>query len=296
MKDGRIVVGVDPRGPLAPVEWAYREAARRDAHLDLVHAWDPPVLLSPLDVAAETYDPARFEAEAKRELDRAVTSVAPDLRRSVPDVDLIAPDGGISRQLLDVSKGADLLVLGSRGRGLVRGLLGSVSHQCVHHARCPVTVIPPTWKSSRPPRRIVTGIDGSDGSAAALRWAIEEASLWDVPLAVVHSWYTPYPVEPWGMVVTPKDRDIFLEQSRSLIDKMVDEAITNGAPSPPKVVPMTIEDAAGPALVNASETADLLVVGSRGRGGFGALLLGSTSLHCLHHAACPVTVVRAVEF
>jgi nucleotide-binding universal stress UspA family protein len=142
-------------------------------------------------------------------------------------------------------------------------------------------------------RRIVVGVDGSMGSADALRWAMAEASLWNVPLAVVHSWYTPYPIEPWGVVVTPDERAVFIDEARTLMAKMIDEALTGGAPSPAEVVPLPIEDAAGPALIHASEEADLLVVGSRGRGGFTALLLGSTSLHCLHRASCPVTLVPA---
>jgi nitroimidazol reductase NimA-like FMN-containing flavoprotein (pyridoxamine 5'-phosphate oxidase superfamily) len=63
--------------------------------------------------------------------------------------------------------------------------------------------------------RIVIGVDGSSGSARALRWALDEASLWDVPLTVVHSWYTPYPVEPRGVVVTPEDRELFIEDARA---------------------------------------------------------------------------------
>ena len=293
MTQSRIVAGVDTNGPLAPIEWAYREAARRDAELDLVHVWNPPALLSPLDIAAETYDPATFEAAAKQQLDRVVTSIAPEILSLVPGAHLVTPAGGTSQQLLTMSESADLLVLGSRRHGAVRGLLGSVTHQCVHHARCPVTVIPPTWNSTRHMRRIVVGVDGSPCSADALRWAMAEASLWNVPLTLVHSWYTPYPIEPWGVVVTPDERAVFIDEARTLMDKMIDEALAKGAPSPAEVVPLPIEDAAGPALVHASEAADLLVVGSRGRGGFTALLLGSTSLHCLHRASCPVTLVPA---
>ena len=156
-------------------------------------------------------------------------------------------------------------------------------------------MIPGDWPVDTAPKRIVVGIDGSGGSARALRWAMDEAARWSVPLTVVHSWYTPYPVEPWGVVVTPEDRELFIEEARTLTDRMLAAAVEDGASQPPKVVPMTIEEAAGPALVDAAADADMLVVGSRGRGGFAALLLGSTSLHCLHHAERPVVVVPPAQ-
>jgi nucleotide-binding universal stress UspA family protein len=151
--------------------------------------------------------------------------------------------------------------------------------------------VPPQWPSERSPARIVVGVDGSPESARALRWALDEAELWGSALVVVHSWYTPYPVEPWGMVLTPRDRNVFQQEAHDLINDMVKLAVADGATRPPQLTVTSIEDASGPALVHASADADLLVVGSRGRGGFKALLLGSTSLHCLHHATCPVVVV-----
>jgi nucleotide-binding universal stress UspA family protein len=289
---GRIVVGVDGVSEhLAPVEWGYREAARRGAVLDLVHAWDLPLEISPLGIPGELFDPDALEQAAKQRLFSVVDSIAPALREKVASVNLLTPCGGTSRALLEASATADMLVVGQRGRGAVRGLLGSVSHQCLHHRRCPIAVISAGSSSAEPLRTIVVGVDGSEGSAAALRWAMNEAALWNALLTVVRSWPTPYPVEPWGVVVRPDDRDLFVEEGRSLIDKMVTTAESQGAPRPPDLTPLPLEDAAGPALVEASAAADLLVVGSRGRGGFAALLLGSTGLHCVHHAECPVAVI-----
>jgi nucleotide-binding universal stress UspA family protein len=292
MSDGRVVAGVDGSTEhVAPVAWAYHEAGRRGAALDLVHAWSLPLEISPLGVPGDGFDPATFEAGAKQRLDHVVAAVSATLRDDVASVNLLTPCGGASRALLEASEDADLLVVGQRGRGALLGLLGSVSHQCVHHVRCPIAVVPTDWPSGATPERVVVGVDGSSGSAAALRWAMDEAALWGTPLTVVHSWYTPYPVEPWGVVVTPDDRELFIGDALAMIDEMVTTAEHGGARRPAKVVPMTIEEAAGPALVHASDAADLLVVGSRGRGGFSALLLGSTSLHCVHHAECPVIVV-----
>lgn len=292
--DLRVVVGVGhPDKCLSSLGWAFAEAGRRVTELDVVHAWLLPHDVSPVGIPGPALDAAPFEAHAKRLLDDAIAQVPADLRHAVHVVRPLAVQDRASKALLEASSDADLLVVGSRGRRALAGLLGSVSHQCVHHATCPVAVVPPNWPIERTPARIVVGVDGSAGSARALRWALDEAERWASALIVVHSWYTPYPVEPWGVVVTPRDRDLFDKGGRELIGDMVDLAVADGASRPSSLTVMPIEDASGPALVHASGDADLLVVGSRGRGGFAALLVGSTSLHCLHHANCPVVVVPA---
>jgi nucleotide-binding universal stress UspA family protein len=288
---GRIVVGVDGDGSRAPLHWAVAEAIRRQAELDVVHAFQPAHDISPIGIPGPALDTAPYEGAAKLLVDGAVASIHARERSALRDVQRITvPDsGGVA--LTEASKGADLLVVGQRGRGPLKGLLGSVSHQCVHHAACPVTVVPADWPSTRPPLRIVVGVDGSDASRVALRWALEEAALWGSTLVVACAWNTPYPVEPWGLVVTPRDRDVFERHAHDVIETMVAAEIAEGAPKPIAWTGRAIEDASGPGLVQVSDGTDLLVVGSRGRGGFAALLVGSTSLHCLHHAACPVTIV-----
>jgi nucleotide-binding universal stress UspA family protein len=295
-KRPRVVVGVSrDHGSRRALEWAAAEAARRGADLDVVHAWDMPSVMAPLGVPYPESDVAPVEARAKVVLDDAVAAVPAATRRLIPLVSPIVVPGSAGRALVETATGADLLVVGARGRGALRGLLGSVSHQCVHHAACPVVVVPggdaTTGASSW--QRVVVGVDGSDASAAALRWALDEAARWDAELTVVHTWETPYPVEPWGFVITPAHPDDFRTGSIALISNMVDAAIAAGASRPASVVPLSVEDAAGPGLISAAGGADLLVVGSRGRGGFAALLVGSVSLHCLHEAPCPIAVIRS---
>jgi nucleotide-binding universal stress UspA family protein len=299
---GRVVVGVDrddrededrenPSG--AALLWAATEAARRGADLDVVHVWQPPSYLSPLGIPYPVPDVAPWEARAKALLEDAVSSIPHAVRAEIPLLSPISLTGSTGAALVDTARGADVLVVGSRGHRALRGLLGSVSHQCLHHASCPVVVVPPDADevSKRPRQRIVVGVDGSDGAAAALRWAMHEAARWDAALSVVHTWETPYPVEPWGFVVTPADPDAFREGSVAMIRSMVDAAVDAGTPRPAVVTELSVEDAAGPGLVGAAADADLLVVGSRGRGGFAALVVGSVSLHCVHAAPCPVAVI-----
>jgi nucleotide-binding universal stress UspA family protein len=136
--------------------------------------------------------------------------------------------------------------------------------------------------------RIVVGVDGSDGAAAALRWAVEEAELRQAALDAVTAWHIPYAAgsPAIGLVIDP-------EEERAYAAEQLEEVIgTLGAPPRVQVNRVVVEGGAARALIEAASGADLLVVGSRGRGGFKGLLLGSVSQQCIHHAPCPVVVVR----
>jgi nucleotide-binding universal stress UspA family protein len=256
----------------------------------VVHAFHAGPEISALGFPEPAQDLAPYEGAAKALIDSAIGLVTPALRSAVPAVQTSAVPVGAAAALLDASADADLLVVGRRELRALPRLVGSVTHQCIHHAHCPVTVVPIDWRIATP-TQVVVGVDGSETSERALRWALDEAAHHGAELVVAHAWNTPYPVEPWGFVVTPQDRDVFVRNAHTLIEKMMSEALARGAPAPRDWRSLPIEDAAGPALVRAAVDADLLVVGSRGRGGFGALLLGSTSLQCVHHATTPVTVV-----
>ncbi len=144
--------------------------------------------------------------------------------------------------------------------------------------------------------RIVVGVDGSERSATALRWAAEEAALRQAVLDVVQAmpsegaWVDTGGLAEPGLLSLPPDESLAAAMDEELA-RQVEEVLgtlppadrlrVRGVPGPP-----------AEALLEAAEGADLLVVGSRGRGGLGSLLLGSTSAHCVHHAPCPVVVVR----
>ena len=142
---------------------------------------------------------------------------------------------------------------------------------------------------TQPPFRIVVGIDGSEPSRRALRWAVSEALKWDADLTVVHAWrFGSSPTDP----LVPQDaiRRVGAAAQHLLDDEVAftREAGTEAAGS------LVFATAVG-ALVDASAEADLLVVGSRGRGAVGAALLGSVSQACVRHARCPVVVVPDTE-
>lgn len=139
--------------------------------------------------------------------------------------------------------------------------------------------------------RIVVGVDGSEESVAALRWALAEAERRGATLDVVHAWHYPYAActEITGMAAAALDMDDLASAARAALDHSLEQA--GAAHSGVRVEPILVQGAAAPTLVDAAVGADLLVVGTRGRGGFAGLVLGSVSQHCSTHAPCPVVVV-----
>jgi nucleotide-binding universal stress UspA family protein len=140
-------------------------------------------------------------------------------------------------------------------------------------------------------RLIVVGVDGSEDSKAALRWAVEEARLRGMRLRVVHAWFA-YPAIADGIPIVAEDWTALGESARMFVERFVEEVV--GVPEGVELEVAAVHGTSANVLVDASREADLLVVGSRGHGGFSGLLLGSVSQQCVHHAACPVVVVRNV--
>lgn len=136
---------------------------------------------------------------------------------------------------------------------------------------------------------IVVGIDGSEHSKAALRWAVKEAALRGVGVRAVHAWQV-YPALYPGTTITATDFDDVRAQAGSFVTDFVAEVVPEHEGVEIEAVAIQGESVA-PALVDAAADAELLVVGSRGLGGFRGLLLGSVSQQCVHHATCPVVVL-----
>ena len=136
--------------------------------------------------------------------------------------------------------------------------------------------------------RIVVGIDGSETSQRALRWALEEGRLRHAAVEVVHTWHSPFgPAYPYG--VPAFDPELYEKAARQVLDTALDEEDTAGLPVP--VERIVALGGAASVIVETAKGADLVVVGSRGLGGFKGLLLGSVSHQVTHHAPCPVVVI-----
>jgi nucleotide-binding universal stress UspA family protein len=190
--------------------------------------------------------------------------------------------------LVDLSKDTDLVVVGSRGRGPVaRSLLGSVSSSVVRHAHCPVAVIRDEDPLMPYPTQapVVVGIDGSPVSELATAIAFQEASRRGVDLVALHAWsdveVTDYPAIDWP-AMKPAAEEILAERLAGWQERYPDVTVRR----------VVERDHPIQHLVSQSESAQLVVVGSHGRGGFAGMLLGSVSAAVAHSARMPVIVAR----
>jgi nucleotide-binding universal stress UspA family protein len=290
----RIVVGIDGSpGCRVAMRTALLEAAARGAGVEAVSVYlvilgwtaGKPVDVPNLDaLRADTRDGARaLVAEVREEM------LAQDIAE-IGDVPVrVVIDGGQAAPILvKRSAGAELLVVGSRGQSTVRSLLlGSVALHCVTHAPCPVVVAHgrPGGAQDRG-RRVAVGLDGSDGALDALREAVGQALRRRAELDVLVA----YTVDPYAFLRAETLRARVEEEAQRLVDGVTAEFTGSGV-AVPAVHVHVVDGSAREILVDRSEDAAMLVVGSRGRGAFRGLLLGSVALHCAMHARCPVTVV-----
>jgi nucleotide-binding universal stress UspA family protein len=134
---------------------------------------------------------------------------------------------------------------------------------------------------------IVVGVDGSPGSLAALRFAVDEARLRGVPLTVLSAWSFPVAGDVPGGLMPVLTTD-FAADAAEVLDEVLAQVDATGV----TIERVVVEGGAARRLLEAARGAEMLVVGSRGRGGFAGLLLGSVSQQCAHHAPCPVAIVR----
>lgn len=294
-----IVVGVDGSpSSTAAVVWAARDAEMRGVPLNLVH------VVNPLPAAAEgwsgfpTADYVRFQEEqARLHLDHA-QRVAVNETASSRAVQITTEvlHGAILPGLVDSSRSTDMVVVGCRGEGAVSGaLLGSVSSGLAHHAHCPVAVIhdegSPTEQESGAP--VVVGIDGSPTSELATEIAFDEASRRGVDLVALHAWTDMGALEFPRVTWSPIEWRNIKEQE----EEVLSERLSGYSNRYPDVIvrKVVVSDRPAPRLLEQAQNAQLVVVGSHGRGGFSGMLLGSVARAVLHSARVPVIVARKTE-
>lgn len=287
-----IVVGVDgsPASDEA-VRWATLEAVRHHAPLHLVHALAAPIDFGPgIGVMPLDYESYRKDGEA---LMAASARVATETATAIPNR---TQDLALSTFVVDPppipvltgrSEHARMVVVGTRGMGAIRaGLLGSVCSALARHALCPVAIIPAfdPNHADRSEGPVVVGVDGSPCSTEAIHLAFDEASCRNAELVAVHSW-------------NEDGRLLAMAQVQEEGTELLAENLAGYAEEYPDVHVHRVvtEDRPAKTLLHAGDTAQLLILGSHGRGGFARMTLGSVSQAVLHGTDCPLVIVRQFD-
>jgi nucleotide-binding universal stress UspA family protein len=284
---GSVVVGLDGSDTSGwALQWGLQEADRRGLPLVLVHTDEQ----HPAQEDAASDDSGGGTDEADPVLQQALDTV----RQSAPGVQVSAHhvQGHAAAVLVEASATAVTVVLGAGSRGGVsKAVLGSVSHQVATHGHCPVVVVRAMPSDDGAGAgQVVLALDDSEACTPAIEYAFAAASRQGLGLTAVHAWWREY--LGGVMAYSPWEGD-WSEVAEEL-EQMMEQTLAGWCAKYPDV-PVHRHLVRGHAvkmLVQESEGAALLVVGSRGRGGFPGLLLGSVSTGLLQHADCPVAVVH----
>lgn len=289
-RSGPVVVGVDgSEQSVVAVRWAAREAAAHRVRLRIVHAIGVPDFFPGGAVTPSTEIYHLLEQDAEKVLAGAEQAA----REAAPGIDLVSlstTDPPVLA-LIEESAAARCVVLGRSGRGAFTGLLlGSTTITLAAHAHSPVVAVRGKGTPPDGAGPVVVGVDGSAVSEHALGLAFAHAAFRDVPLVAVHAWSDGDPEE----VFSQARMEFEWEPLEDTESRVLAERLAGWSELYPDVVVRRDVVRAKPRqrLLEWGERASLVVVGSRGRGGFRGLLLGSTSQALLHHAECPVMVVR----
>jgi nucleotide-binding universal stress UspA family protein len=295
----RVVVGYDASATsVAAVEWAAEQAKARGLPLEGRHVVEPlPAMGEGAELAAAAVDD-ELQDEADRGAKEGAEIAAKAVGAGGGPVVALGLVGHPVASLVDGSESAALLVVGAHGHGdLASRLVGSVAFAATVHSRCPVAVVrgapPPRAGTGRP---VMVGVDGSRSSLAALLEAAGIAERSGAELVVVCCWRATAPGR-WGVswsTASPEERAA--NEHRLAAEAVASDAAERVRHVRPGLATSTrvLEGAPARVLADISSAAGLLVLGSRGRGGFAGLLLGSVTRRLVHESACPVLVVRRV--
>ena len=289
-----ILVGVDgSKAALRAVRWAAHDAALRNVPLTLVH-----VVNDPIKEWSQVPAPAGLRQWQEKRAREFITSAIKVAEESTGERGPVQIDSKVFYSatvptLVGLSKEAEMVVVGYRGHGgtVVRNFLGSVSSGLVYHAHCPVAVIhdeePLVTNVARAP--VLLGIDGSPASEAATAIAFDEASRRGVGLIALHAW-TDLRVSDLKEMFPNFDWEAGLSDE----EETLAERVAGWRERYPEVGIHRRIEVGEPArwLIEASEQAQLIVLGSHGRGGFAGMLLGSVGAAVVNRARIPVIVAR----
>ncbi|MDR1799348.1 MAG: universal stress protein [Bifidobacteriaceae bacterium] len=307
-----ILVGVDGSdSAFNALNWAVAEAKVRGLGVYIACAYSLPRFGgSSMDAAYVELGKNAVREGAEAVLNDALKH-AEDLGAEVQGSVEVGDPAGV---LVELSKQAALAVVGTRGRGgFAERLLGTVSTALPVHAHCPTVVVPGHYTGVRAnddgvtlehglpvasPHhigQIVVGVDGSDASKVALHRAVDEAVAWGAHLTAFSSMPVATGTSLFAWAPGQIDHTAVLAELEAEVGHAVDEELSGRSDLPEdfQVELHGLDGTPSALLVEFSSQVDLIVVGSRGRGGFSGLLLGSTSQAVLHHARCPVMVVPA---
>lgn len=282
-----VVVGVDG-SPSArhAVRWAAREAACRRLMLVIVHVCALVPVAVPHAVALRRYQVALVE-QGHQWLAEAAGAARESASDAAVHTDLTG--GSAADQLIGLSASAELMVLGSRGLGGFTGLVvGSTAVAVATHGHCPVVVVRGADAQTEPRQDspVVVGVDGAPSSQTAIPFAFQAAATRNAPLVAVHAVNDVPIAAVWK---SASDRQTVEHHDSRLLSQWLAEHQEKYPEVP--VEQVVARDRPAHILLDHAKSAQLVVVGSRGRGGFRGLLLGSTGQALIYHAACPVAVV-----
>ncbi|WP_336659463.1 universal stress protein [Leucobacter sp. USHLN153] len=278
----KYLIGVDgSEQSRVALAWGLARATERGAAVELIHVADDSFLSESVAFLSEAQAASEQMLQVETEYARSLGFTGPIVGTAVV--------GHPIAEVEEASKRSDLVILGAHQGGRFSGsFFGTRAVKVAATSRCPVAVIPKTEPSPNAP--VVVGVDGSEASRKAIEFAAEQASRRDVPLVAVYAWMPP---------LTPGLEYLWSEELVESQRAVAEEAIAIGTAGLTQRYPdlevrrEIVQSPPVAALVQAAEGAELLVVGSRGRGGITRLLLGSVSHGVLQALPCPTIVTRA---